>query len=406
MAIDKTLCPKCEEACRPSTRLQNNKTVVLECNVCEFMWHATCCKDKDMAKYAKALDNIQNLIWICDSCLPKKNEFIDCIKATKTLSEGMKKCLERLERHEELIHSLSTKNKELTVPTTSRQKEIVDTPKLPYSRVLSKKTPTSESANSVKRGQSAKKPRSITFVKPPIVIVKPKSDSQSDLSQLFNAFDPSKDAVKNIKMNRKGEAVILCNDEASISAVKFKIQQEIGSNCSIIDPVQKETLLKVIAPANHGIDESNILEKIKNQNECVSETSTIELFDYKERGSYIMAILKTDESTFQEILKAGKLRIHYSRCRVFEHISVRRCFKCARYGHLAAECKGVITCSNCAEPHETKDCDGNSIKCINCCESYGSNANDDKTAHQAWSFACPLLKRKWKSLQRRVSYKK
>ena len=34
-----------------------------------------------------------------------------------------------------------------------------------------------------------------------------------------------------------------------------------------------------------------------------------------------------------------------------------RCYKCQRFGHVAAVCKGKMRCSKCGGEHEYEDCD-------------------------------------------------
>ncbi|XP_060763851.1 uncharacterized protein LOC132872786 isoform X2 [Neoarius graeffei] len=44
-----------------------------------------------------------------------------------------------------------------------------------------------------------------------------------------------------------------------------------------------------------------------------------------------------------------------------------RCFKCQRFGHVAAQCKGKLRCAKCGEGHEYGKCGENAqLKCCNC----------------------------------------
>lgn len=42
-----------------------------------------------------------------------------------------------------------------------------------------------------------------------------------------------------------------------------------------------------------------------------------------------------------------------------------RCFKCQRFGHVAAVCRGKRRCGKCEEDHDFKDCKGH-VKFCNC----------------------------------------
>lgn len=44
-----------------------------------------------------------------------------------------------------------------------------------------------------------------------------------------------------------------------------------------------------------------------------------------------------------------------------------RCYKCQRYGHIAAGCKGKQACGKCGGEHEYGKCiEGTALKCVNC----------------------------------------
>jgi len=72
----------------------------------------------------------------------------------------------------------------------------------------------------------------------------------------------------------------------------------------------------------------------------------------------------------------------YSACRVKEFLEVSICFRCQKYGHIAAKCQAKdMICSYCAEPgHKVEDCTNKDkpAKCANC--------GDSNTSHHR---ACP-----------------
>jgi hypothetical protein len=56
---------------------------------------------------------------------------------------------------------------------------------------------------------------------------------------------------------------------------------------------------------------------------------------------------------------------------------IRQCFRCHGYGHKAEVCKKEHRCGNCAEPHDTRMCERETVKCINC-----------NGSHPAWHPEC------------------
>jgi len=82
----------------------------------------------------------------------------------------------------------------------------------------------------------------------------------------------------------------------------------------------------------------------------------------KKEGS---TITETDEETHALILREGKLNIEWKKCLVFNHISVKKCFKCCEYYHIAKNCvrneSEIISAGN----HKT-DCTGTKKRYVNC----------------------------------------
>jgi len=69
--------------------------------------------------------------------------------------------------------------------------------------------------------------------------------------------------------------------------------------------------------------------------------------------------------------------IGYSACRVKEFLDVSICYRCQKYGHIAAKCRATeMVCSYCAETgHKVEECKNKDKppKCANCGEAYTSH---------------------------------
>ncbi|XP_060843818.1 uncharacterized protein LOC132923859, partial [Rhopalosiphum padi] len=69
--------------------------------------------------------------------------------------------------------------------------------------------------------------------------------------------------------------------------------------------------------------------------------------------------------------------IGYSACRVKEFLDVSICYRCQKYGHIAAKCRATeMVCSYCAETgHKVEECKNKykPPKCANCGEAYTSH---------------------------------
>jgi len=77
-------------------------------------------------------------------------------------------------------------------------------------------------------------------------------------------------------------------------------------------------------------------------------------------------------------------RRHYNIIeRYLPQCQIKQCFKCQSYGHKASACTRKAKCGKCAQEHETKECQENTMQCANC-----------KGSHCAWSHECPLRQQK------------
>lgn len=68
-----------------------------------------------------------------------------------------------------------------------------------------------------------------------------------------------------------------------------------------------------------------------------------------------------------ELLKKNRVNIEWMACRVDDHVSIRQCFNCMGFGHIASSCKNKACCPFCAGEHLSKDCESRkNLKCVNC----------------------------------------
>ena len=62
---------------------------------------------------------------------------------------------------------------------------------------------------------------------------------------------------------------------------------------------------------------------------------------------------------------------------------IKQCFKCQAYGHKASVCTRKARCEKCAQEHETRECQSETMLCANC-----------KGPHCTWLHECPVCQRK------------
>lgn len=399
----KDTCPGCDKPCLPSAT-PTRSSVVIQCSICDFLWHAACLAE---GKNANLFSTALNVIWICDRCVVKKNEIVDGLKQVKAMVALIEKCNEKIDEHDKIIKSLVEKQ-----ATSAKSSEIRPSPSTPH-RSLSQIVKKNNSNTSIDRLTKKKaydpptviKPPTIKFDRPPVIVLKPTDGNEAELAKIFEILDPTSDPVKSIKKTRDGGAVIICDDEKSVSTVKFKIQANMADKCIIGDSKQKEPLIKVIMPVQHGVDSDNIIEKIKKQNDFIKSDAVLAVESYVDRGKYIVVLVRADSSSFESIIMKKKLKIQWRLCSVYENITVLRCYQCSRYGHTANECVNDVTCALCAGKHVTVGCTSSIFKCINCMETNEKTNCELPCDHAAYSFKCPKLNKKWVKTKNQVFYK-
>lgn len=125
------------------------------------------------------------------------------------------------------------------------------------------------------------------------------------------------------------------------------------------------------------------LQNLKTEIECrnpVLEGKINVIRPLSKKTDHVKIYLSTRESQ-ENILAKGRIYINqggnFSSHKIVEldlNREVRRCYRCHKYGHLAATCKKPEVCGRCAENHETKNCKAEIInfKCVNCSGNHSS----------------------------------
>lgn len=86
---------------------------------------------------------------------------------------------------------------------------------------------------------------------------------------------------------------------------------------------------------------------------------------------------------------------------MFNHVSIKRCFKCWGFYHIAKNCTRDETCHKCAGKHKASECREKENKCVNCMFKIKTYKLKIKDEHDALDPECPTYKRAIEKEKRR-----
>lgn len=236
-----------------------------------------------------------------------------------------------------------------------------------------------------------------------VIVIKPKerqesSRTKTDIKEKINPGELAI-AVDNIRNGRDGAVVISCNDRHTKEKITEKVENELNGKYSVLNVKQKNPKIKIIGVEEEFVREEDnvIIETLKKQNDLnMTDTSLIEVHskyfqrNKKNNGNIILTV---DPTLKNKICSIKKLNIGWRRCLVQEYFPIIRCFKCARYGHMASKCENNLTCFRCSDQHKTEDCDTERLKCINCLEANIRLGRSLDVNHSATDYKCPCYQR-------------
>lgn len=242
----------------------------------------------------------------------------------------------------------------------------------------------------------------------PVVVVKPKNKQTSKKTMEVIKNTVGRKAVKvcSSKGIRDGGIVISCENDNDTMKVKQLVEKACGKSYDVHLPEIKKPRLR-ITNVSANIDEKKLISEIKKVNSDL-KNDDLQLIAVIEKNkhsySYRDLIVEVNGTTYNKMIKMGKLFLDWRECRVTEHLYLQRCYKCCGFSHIAKNCKLSQKCSKCAGAHKFQDCKRKVLKCVNCCnvkEKYGADIDD---RHHAWSNSCMVYQRKLESMKNKIEY--
>lgn len=247
----------------------------------------------------------------------------------------------------------------------------------------------------------------------PIIIVKPKDKEQKNTvtkDEIKQNIDPVDFGVTGIRNFKQGAVIVECKNINATKKMEEQILSKMGEKYDVNTPKPKNPKLKIIGLSDKYTPEE-IVSKIKMQNDYLQTIdSKIEIKFIKEvktkRGDVNYTIFtEVDGKTYHRMLQEGKVNIGWDRCRVFDNISLLKCYKCNGYMHKAQDCRSEKACSRCSGSHDNdnENCQRD-IQCVNCKKMNDRLKLQLPTNHFAWSDECSVHMRKIEAEKKKIDF--
>lgn len=224
------------------------------------------------------------------------------------------------------------------------------------------------------------------------------------------AVDPTElgIGVTKVKGVKDGGLVVCLEDNNDREKLKIEVEKKLGQQYDIKEVQKWKPRVKVVG-IYENLSKDEMKECIMKQNSFVQNESDVEVIIVKKVKNKFMAILEVSADTFRKIMEAGKLRIRWSVCRVFECFDILRCYRCLGFNHKAENCRNLEengkVCSRCGgQDHREKECREEERKCVNCVRANRHfNMNLD-IYHGAFDNDCSVLLRQMERKRERIEY--
>lgn len=255
-----------------------------------------------------------------------------------------------------------------------------------------------------------------------VIIVKPKKQQESEITKKLvkEKVNITNMAVGITKLRKgnNGTVILGCEGEGEMKELKATVQEKLGIDYSITEPKGIMPKIKIINVGEEemALDDKNLISIITKQNKLEDKKEGFYMRIIKKivkegrirntqsrRGSEDGSlILEMDETTHDSMLKKEKINIGWRKCVIFNYISVKRCFKCWGYHHIAKNCTRKETCHKCAGEHKANECTAKKNRCVNCMykiKTYNLKIDDE---HDALSRECPTYLRALEERKKRA----
>lgn len=236
----------------------------------------------------------------------------------------------------------------------------------------------------------------------PVLIIKPKDEGQKSMitkEEIRKNIDPTTIEIAGVKHASRGGIIIECKNKEAISQLKSEAERTLGEKYNINIPKQRKPRVKIVGMMERR-DLGEVEEKIKAQNHFLTDKAEIKVVyvapTKNRRFSNYFAYVEVDSESYRKLLEEQRINIGWDRCKVYDAVTVTRCYNCNSFNHRAKECTKETVCPKCAGSHSRAECKASKdeVKCINCKNAVEKLKLKIDINHEAWDVECSVFKRK------------
>lgn len=317
---------------------------------------------------SKCVSDCLNLFWFCDEC---SSIAVQNLKISRRLDTIEQKANDILEQSRECFSVVKTLHGKATDSSTKSWSDVV----------------------------KAKKPP---------LIIKPKNSSQNSVKTKLDVtqrVDPSQIEIAGVRNTAHGGIQIECENDESMRKLHEAAKNVLGDQYEIQIPELKKPKIVIVGIYDKYLTDTDMfVNKLKD----MSNTREIKFVrKYKPpRKEHFNVLLEVSTEAFNYFINQRKLRLGWDCFPMYEFVSVLRCFKCWRYGHMANQCKqDQVTCPLCSGGHTADQCTSKNKCCSNC--KYVSNVLKIKNVdinHTVFDRHCASYRRQLERTKLKTKY--
>jgi len=173
--------------------------------------------------------------------------------------------------------------------------------------------------------------------------------------------------ISAFKTLKDGRILIEVGSKEERERISNRITEKCGKELEAkIQELRNPRLVIYNIPEDVTLE--NATKTIQEQNSELQpeECDLIAKYIYRTKRNIRNIVLEVTPHARRQLMNS-KIKIGWFICKAADHIHVNRCFKCSRYNHRLADCRGEETCLLCTGKHKLRECTSmqNDYKCIN-----------------------------------------